>query len=187
MNDLSDADLVRCIQNSSVAPVDSRMAIAILYDNHHERIFRYLWMRVGDRQQAEDLTGEVFARMVAKLPGYQNNGLPFEAWLYRIARNLLVDQYRRQNKVKWVQLEEASHLAVEEQDPSASPESRAIFAEIRQALERIDPQQREVVIMRFLLGLPIKEVALIMERSIPTIKALQFRGLRGLRSILETA
>src|SRR5512139_408824 len=91
----SDAELVQLIHKSPSSTPEGREAIGILYDRHQARIFRYLWIRVSSSQQAEDLTGEVFTRMVAFLPRYQQREMPFLAWLYRIAHNLLVDQYRR--------------------------------------------------------------------------------------------
>ena len=183
----SDAELVRRIQRGAVNGSEGQAATGVLYDRYHERIFRYLWLRVGDRHQAEDLTGEVFTRMVASLPGYQNMDLPFTAWLYRIAHNLLVDQYRKQSLLQWVKLDDADRFVMEKHDPSRDIDEHLAFEEVRRALEKIDPQQREVIILRFLVGLPIKDVASILGKNIPNIKALQFRGLQRLRMILETA
>jgi len=180
----SDAELVH--KSSSSSP-EGREAMGILFDRHHERIFRYLWMRLSSFHQAEDLTGEVFARMVASLPRYQERELPFQAWLYRIAHNLLVDQYRKTNGSKLVSLDEVKDVPVEEHNPASSVEDRLLVEEVRGAIERLDADQKDVIVLRFLVGLPISEVAVILERTIPTIKALQHRGLRALRVVLESA
>ena len=91
MQDSSDAELITRAQRGEVN------AIGRLYDRHRESIFRYLWIRLDDRQLAEDLTGDVFMRMLDALPRYRMKGLPFRAWLYRIAHNLLVDYFRKMN------------------------------------------------------------------------------------------
>ncbi len=124
--------------------------------------------------------------MVASLPRYQERQLPFQAWLYRIAHNLLVDHYRRTNHSQTVSLDEVRDVPVEEHDPAASVEDRLLIEDLRGAIERLDGYQKDVIVLRFLLGLPISEVALILDKTIPTIKALQYRGLRELRSVLES-
>jgi RNA polymerase sigma-70 factor (ECF subfamily) len=180
----SDAELVH--KSNSSSP-EAREAIGILYDRHHERIFRYLWMRLSSYQQAEDLTGEVFARMVASLPRYQDRELPFQAWLYRIAHNLLVDQYRKTNSGQMLALDDIKDNPVEEHDPASLVEDRLLAEEVRGAIERLEAHQKDVIILRFLIGLPINDVALILDKTIPTIKALQHRGLVELRLVLENA
>jgi RNA polymerase sigma-70 factor (ECF subfamily) len=180
----SDAELVHKSRSSTP---EGREAIGILYDRHHERIFRYLWMRLSSFQQAEDLTGEVFVRMVASLPRYQERELPFQAWLYRIAHNLLVDLYRKKDADQMVPLDEINDVPMGEHDLVASVDDRLLVEEVQRAMERLGAQQKDVIVLRFLIGLPVSEVALIMDKTIPTIKALQHRGLRDLRLILESA
>src|SRR5512135_804856 len=92
MQDSSDAELITRAQRGEVN------AIGRLYDRHRESIFRYLWIRLDDRQLAEDLTGDVFMRMLDALPRYQMKGQPFRAWLYRIAHNLAIDYFRKMNR-----------------------------------------------------------------------------------------
>ena len=186
LNAASDADLVRRIHQSSSSSLEAREAIGILYDRYHAHIFRYLWMRVSDFQQAEDLTGEVFTRMVASLARYQERELPFQAWLYRIAHNLLVDQYRKNGTGQRISLDEMKELPMEEHDLVASVDKRLLIEEVRSAMQRLDALQKDVIVLRFLIGLPIRDVALILDKTIPTIKALQHRGLRDLRLFLES-
>ena len=75
----------------------NREALGALYTDHHQKIYRYLYYRTGDPQTAEDLTADVFLKMVQALPGYQVGSIPFQAWLYQIARNLAIDHYRRKS------------------------------------------------------------------------------------------
>ncbi|MBN1933809.1 MAG: sigma-70 family RNA polymerase sigma factor [Anaerolineae bacterium] len=101
-SDLSDADLVERAQQGEIN------AVGELYDRHYARIFRYLWSRVGSRPVAEDLAGQVFLQMVKALSTYRWQNVPFQAWLYRIAHNLMVDYVRKQSPLHNVPLYEAS-------------------------------------------------------------------------------
>jgi RNA polymerase sigma-70 factor, ECF subfamily len=154
-----------------------------LYREHHEHIFRFIWSRVSDAPLAEDLTGEVFTRMVVNLPNYRDRSLPFRAWLYQIARNLVIDHHRKESSIQ--RLNEVVH-----QNPGAiSPEEKAetvlTLERVQRALEKIDPAQREVVQLRFLAELSLDEVALVINKSVATVKALQHRGLAALRAQLK--
>ena len=179
MPDTSDVDLVRRAQGGNVE------AVGELYDRHHTRIFRYLWSRVRDPHLAEDLTGEVFARMVRDLPGYRTRGIPFQAWLYRIAHNLAVDHQRMQGRHPLVPLEDAETVRAEDQDPVAKVERQLTLERVEGALDTLDPNQREVVVLRFLVGLSLREVAAALDRSVASIKSLQHRGLVALRAALQ--
>jgi RNA polymerase sigma-70 factor (ECF subfamily) len=178
MQDSSDAELITRAQRGEVN------AIGRLYDRHRESIFRYLWIRLDDRPLAEDLTGDVFMRMLDALPRYRMQGQPFRAWLYRIAHNLLVDYFRKMNRQATVPLD-----AVEEQhtedDPDRTIEQILLSERLQVALLRLEPTQCEVVVLRFLAGLSLQETALTLGKTEAAVKALQHRGLSGLRQALE--
>lgn len=176
--DISDAhspELVARAQRGDTA------ALGQLYDLHQPAVLRYLWVRLGEREAAEDLTGEVFLRMLRALPGYRDQALPFRAWLYRIARNLLVDHWR-QAGVRAASA--AADPPAAEADLPAEIEQRLTLAELQTALAALDETQREVVTLRFLAGLSIQETAAALEKTEAAIKALQHRGLTGLRQRL---
>lgn len=154
-----------------------------LYREHHAHIFRFIWSRVHDPQQAEDLTGEVFFRMVANLPGYRDRSLPFRAWLYRIARNLIIDHHRKESSAR--AFNDAANQRAESTSPEEKVEAALTLEGIWQALVRIDPVQREVVELRFLAELSLEEVAFTLNKSISAVKALQHRGLASLRAHLK--
>lgn len=179
MLDSSDAELVKRAQGGDVN------AIGELYDRHHERIFRYLWSRTHDSGSADDLTGEVFTRMVTNLSDYRSRGVPFKAWLYRIARNLLIDHYRKQERHPAVPLDHAAQLTDESHNPVALVEQQLTLERVQAALEELDPSQREVVILRFLAGLSLKEVAATLDKTVAAVKSLQHRGLVHLRVTLQ--
>jgi RNA polymerase sigma-70 factor (ECF subfamily) len=178
MQDSGDAELVTRAQRGEVN------AIGRLYDRHRESIFRYLWIRLDDRPLAEDLTGDVFMRMLDALPRYRVQGLPFRAWLYRIAHNLLVDYFRKMNHQATVPLDAVEEQGTED-DPDRTIEHRLLSERLQVALLRLEPTQCEVIVLRFLAGLSLQETALTLGKTEAAIKALQHRGLSGLRQALE--
>jgi len=177
----SDAGLVKRAQGGDVN------AVGELYDRHHEPVFRYLRSRVSDQGLAEDLTGETFTRMVASLSDYRLKGVPFRAWLYRIARNLVVDHYRKHNGRSSVPLDRAENRSGPEDDPSFIVEQTLTLERVQRALASIGSSQQEVVVLRFLLGLSLREVALTLDKTVAAVKSLQHRGLKALRVALEQA
>ena len=160
-------------------------AVGELYDRHHTRIFRYLWSRLRDRHLAEDLTGEVFARMVRDLPRYRPRGVPFQSWLYRIAHNLAVDHQRASSRREFVPLYYAEGLDAEQQDPASEVEHQLTVERVVTALGALDPTQQEVVVLRFLVGLSLREVAATLDKTVAAVKSLQHRGLVALRVALR--
>ena len=175
----SDADLVRCAHGGDVS------AVGALYDRHHEPVFRYVWSRVRDNHLAEDLTGEIFTRMVVSLPDYCPTGVPFRSWLYRIAHNLVVDHYRKEGNRVLVPLYDAEEQGAEEDNPASIVERQLAVERVGRALARLDPTQREVVVLRFLVGLSLREAALALDKTVGAVKSLQHRGLVALRAALK--
>jgi RNA polymerase sigma-70 factor (ECF subfamily) len=176
---MDDAELIRRAQHGN------SKAIGKLYDHHQPHIFRFVWSRVHHQQTAEDMTGEIFTRMITHLPNYRDSGLPFRAWLYRIARNLIVDHFRQQGERPPLPLDEAENMTENMENMDTLLQQKIIAASVQQALDLIDPEQCEVVVMRFLVGLPLKEVALSLNKSVPAVKSLQHRGLQALRVALQ--
>jgi RNA polymerase sigma-70 factor (ECF subfamily) len=175
----SDIDLVKRAQGGEVS------AIGELYDRHHMRIFRYVCSLVHNQHLAQDLTGEVFERMLAALPRYRLRGVSFQAWLYRIAHNLAMDHHRRANRYGMVPLEHIVDADHGEGNPTAIVEQRLTAERVQCALKGLDPVQREVVVLRFLVGLSLQETAQALRKTVPAVKSLQHRGLVTLRSALK--
>jgi len=159
-----------------------RDAIATLYQQHVQAIFRYICYRVPDHAAADDLTAEVFLRMVEGLPQYQANGAPFEAWLYRIAAARVADFYRAQHRHP----EEA--LSDSEPDRTVSPESGLQDAEeqdeLRAALRQLSAEQQDILLLRFVERKSHTEVAAILGKSVTAIKSAQHRALSRLAELL---
>lgn len=152
--------LVRRAQNGSVS------AIRKIYLSYHQQIFRFVWSRVYDPDLAEDLTGEVFVRMLKNLSRYEDRSLPFRAWLYGIARNLVIDHHRKKNSRMTRSLKDITGESIEGESLEERTEQSLKFEQVRQMLEKIDSDEREVVELRFLAGLSLKETALATNKTV---------------------
>lgn len=160
-----------------------RASIGQLYEEYNVQVYRYLYYLVGDVHTAEDLTSEVFIRMIRSLPNYHYQGISFQAWLFQIAHNLAVDYFRKDRKQLQVELEDNFHG--DDPDPDRAVEQNLTSAMLHQALEKLNSAQRDVIVLRFVAGMPIAQVAQALRKSEDTVKGLQRRGLASLRKILE--
>jgi RNA polymerase sigma-70 factor (ECF subfamily) len=158
-------------------------ATGALYTRYHQNIYRFLYYRTGDPQIAEDLTSDVFLKMVQALPSYRLDSTPFQAWLFQIARNLAIDHYRRATTHPVAFLSE--NLNSLEMDLDSTIEFNLTCRGLADALARLDENQRDVVLLRFIQGMPIAEAASVLHKSEDAIKALQRRGLAALRVMLN--
>lgn len=153
-------------------------ATAELYERHARQIFRYCLARVSNRAVAEDLTADVFLKMLEGLPDYRPQGIPFVAWLYRIAHARIID-YRRRQAVRQA---EALTETLQEDGPTVDDQvSRDLrMASLAAAISTLSPEQQVVVRLRFVEGYNLNETAQRMGKPIGAIKAMQLRALRQL-------
>jgi RNA polymerase sigma-70 factor (ECF subfamily) len=161
-------------------------AFGELYEQFAPEIFRYLLRHLnGRREAAEDLTEEVFVKVLERLGSYQFRGLPFSAWLYRIARNHKIDHLRARPR----QIVSSLDMAPEIPEKKAEQVmNRSLDRhELSYALDRLTADQRQVVSLRFLDGFTTAETAHIMGKTEDAVKKLQARGLVQLRRIIEHA
>jgi len=155
---------------------------ADLYELNFERVYAYIVKRVRDRADTEDLTAEVFQQALANLKRFEWRGIPFAAWLYRIAANLISD--RRQHSGREV----ADDSEIESAQASAGEiEEVERRATLFRLVETLPPEQKRVVILRFVQEKSIKEVAREIRKSEGAVKQLQFRALSSLRARMEGA
>jgi len=158
-------------------------AFAEIYDLYQPAIYRYVFYRVGDVATAEDLTAEVFVRLVEKSDRLVYRGRPLLAWLYTIARNLVTDHYRRAGRVTMLPLDE--HLVAGTTSLEESSEYTLTQQRLAAAIARLTEDQRQVILLKFFEGLDNETVAQMVGKSIGAVKALQHRGLAALRRVLE--
>jgi len=161
----------------------NQQAFTRLYDEHFDKIYRYIYFRVSNQAEAEDLTQEVFLKALQAIGSYKWRDLPFAAWLFRIAHNQVIDHLRKRSKQKKAPLEEAAAVSME--DPVAMTEHKSEIEELTSAVKELPSAQQEVISLRFISGLPIAEVAKTLGKSEGTVKALQFNGTVSLRRILS--
>jgi len=150
-----------------------------LYELHFHRVYAYVARRVGRREEAEDVTSEVFHRALAKMGTYEWRGVPFSAWLIRIAANAITDQ--------WRQVSRESDDPVPEDLEDGTAEDIEQCAALSQLVRELPDNQRRVVVLRFVEQKSIKEIAKEIRRSEGAVKQLQFRALTKLRAQMEGA
>jgi RNA polymerase sigma-70 factor (ECF subfamily) len=157
----------------------SEAAFAALYDVYGPRVYRYCVARTRSATDAEDLLQQTFLRVVEALPRYEDRGLPFGAWLFRIARTVTIDHHRRARR----------HESLDGHDlpDPGGPGSGAGWAgdRILEALDRLTPDQRQVIELRFYGDLTARDAALVMRRDETAVRALQARGIAALRRHLD--
>lgn len=182
--DLAEAALIEVAKRDAAAD-DSAEAFGELYRRHVDRIYSYIYYRTGNTHDAEDLTARTFHQALTHLSGYTDHGVPFVAWLYRIAHNLVANHHRSHSRWKISSLEDvelSSKLA-------DSPDRAAELNERKQALWsaiRRQPEERQrLLIMKYADRLSNEEIGVAMGRTESAIKSLYFRTLKALKTDLE--
>ena len=160
-------------------------AVGEIYDQYVEKIYAYIYHRVGQAELAEDLTGQVFMRMLEAIRSGQAWRTSFSGWLYRIAHNLVIDYYRRRGRTTFVDIDEVAPISTTEGEPSKSVQASMDRENLRAALNQLTEEQAQVITLRFLEDLSIAEVATIMDKNEGAIKALQYRAVLALRRIMQ--
>lgn len=170
----------------------SPQGVVEIYDRYADRLYGYFVRRCGHRELAEDLTSQVFIRLLKALPTLEWRGLPLEAWLFRAASNLLIDHWRKQGHVFEV-TPEVNEDGVQEWDPPSdgpSPQEWADLAleseKLQEVLKRLSPRDQEILDMRFFAGLEPMEMAEILGVSPNHASVFVYRALKRLRTMYHT-
>ena len=158
--------------------------LASLYDEYFDRIARYIYVRIGDKNEAENLAGEVFLKALESLKSYEERGIPMQAWLFRIAHNLVVDHLRKATKLKTVPIDTVQIESRE--DPVATAEKNMEMERVNEAMQKLTPEQREVVRLRFFGGLSSKEVGAMLSKSDGAVREMQRAAIEKLRGLLTS-
>ncbi len=170
--------LERALQNDPVA-------LGIIYDTYSDRIYRYIYHRIGNVEMAEDLTAQTFLKMLEAIQNGKGWRTSFKSWLYRIAHNLVVDHYRRSSKVTQVSLEKTPGLTQDGDTLLETVEKRLDMEALERALVSLTDEQSQVIVLRFIEGYNIAEVSEIMGKTEGAIKALQYRAVRALQQLMN--
>jgi RNA polymerase sigma-70 factor (ECF subfamily) len=158
-------------------------AVRTIYETYYPKIYNYAFMQMGDVQAAEDLASDVMLKVIEAIQTYKFKGLPFGAWVFRIARNRLIDLHRRRKRRGEVDLSETISTALA--NPQVLAERALERGQIQVALKHLTPEQRQVIVLKFIEGFDNRSVGRIMGRSEGAIKSLQHRALGALRRILH--
>ena len=160
-------------------------AFAALYELYYDQIFRYVSFKCGSPTEAEDITGEVFLKMLESIDRFRWKGHPFTSWLYRIAHNLVVDYFRKKGSRPTAPLDAAANkIGVSSSDLEYQASISLTMSEVTVAMDVLTDLQREVIALRFASGLSIAETAETIGKRQNAVKALQHAGLKKLRQAL---
>jgi len=158
-------------------------AFAQLYEQHFNKIYRYVALKVGNYAEAEDMTQQVFLKALQSISSYKWRDIPFSAWLFRIAHNQAVDYLRKKTKQATTTLDESITI-FDSNNPQKIAEHRLDTEQLILAARQLTPAQQEVISLRFAGELPIAQVAKIMGKSPGAVKALQHNAIVALRKLL---
>ena len=160
------------------------MAFAELYNAYVDKIHRYIYYKVGNALDAEDLCEQVFLKAWEAIGRYKWCGYPFSSWLYKLAHNLVVDHYRTRREV--LPLNELLATPLEPEEPDSAMHAAVDAEALQHAMFQLTPEQQQVVSLKFIEGYSNMDIADLMNKKEGAVRALQYRALRGLQGILES-
>jgi RNA polymerase sigma-70 factor (ECF subfamily) len=175
---LSDSELVELAKRN-------KEAFGVLYERYVEKIYKYIYYRTGNHHDAEDLTAGVFFRAMAHIENYTERGVPFQAWLYRIAHNLMANWHRDRGRRKIIPLEEFVNSGLPFDAPDTQAEDKEEREMLLAAVSRLPEERQQLLMLKFISHLSNAEIGQIMDRTEGAIKSLYHRTLIALREDME--
>ena len=157
-------------------------AIAGLFEEYYDKVVRYIYIRISDQPEAEDLAGEVFLKALKSMGSYRGSAEQLRFWIFKIARNIIIDHYRKMSKRKTVNLDDveiADSTNVEEM-----AEQRLQIGELTKAMKQLTEAQQEVIGLRFFAGLSSAETAQILGKSSGAVREMQCDAIQRLRKLM---
>jgi RNA polymerase sigma-70 factor (ECF subfamily) len=165
----------------ALAAQGDQEAFGVLYERYVGRIYNYIYYRTGNQHDAEDLTARVFVRALRHIENYTDRGLPFSAWLYRIAHNLVANWHRDNSRRREVPLEEIILVRFSSEHPEVSLMQNEDREGLLQIIRRLPPERQQLLILKFVEHLSNAEIGQIMGRTEGAVKSLYHRTLLTLR------
>ena len=159
--------------------------LSSLYEEYYDKIARYAFVRIGNKAEAEDIAGEVFLKALKSLKSYKERGIPMQAWLFRIAHNLVVDYFRKYKKHMTVPIDNLQ--IVSEINPVVNAEIHFEIKRVKEAMEQLTNEQREVIKLRFFGELTSKEAGQVLNKSDGAVREMQRAAVEKLRNLLGDA
>lgn len=183
---LKSRDLSRLDDVALVELAKTRQeAFGVLYERYVEKIYRYIYYRTGNHHDAEDLTAAVFHRALAHIETYTERGVPFQAWLYRIAHNLVANWHRDRGRRKIIPLEEFVSSGLHFEAPDTQVEDEEERRQLLTAIERLPEERQQLLLLKFVSQLSNAEIGEILDRTEGAIKSLYHRTLIALRDDIQ--
>lgn len=174
------------VEQVRLAQEGSAHAFALLYDRYVEQIFAYVYHRVGHRQTAEDLVGDVFLRALRRISTFRWQGVDFGAWLMTIARNRVHDHFKSARFRLEATVEDVLETPVERspENPEQALLTADMTRQVHEAIRQLKGGQAEVLYLRFIQHLNVAETAAVMGKTDGAVKALQYRALKSLSKLM---
>jgi RNA polymerase sigma-70 factor (ECF subfamily) len=169
----------------SLAVAGDREAFGHLYERHQPRVFRQAYFLTGDFLLAEDVTAQTFLNALQAISRYEPRGVPFVAWLLRIACNLTINYKKSLKNGEHAQLPESLQAEREEYSPEDSLEHRSNGERVWEEVRHLPTEQRQVIVMRFVDDLSYQDIAQILGKSVGAVRVIHFRALVNLRHMLD--
>lgn len=179
LKSLDENDLVE------MAKAGDKEAFGELYERYVEKIYNYVYYRTGNHHDAEDLTARVFFRAMGHIENYTERGVPFQAWLYRIAHNLVANWHRDRGRRKVIPLDEFIAASLKSDAPDRQAEDKEEREALLNAIRRLPDERQQLLTLKFVEHLSNAEIGAIMDRTEGAIKSLYHRTLIALRDDLQ--
>jgi len=160
-------------------------AFAAIYDHYFARVYNYVRYRVGDAAVADDVTAQVFERVLVSIGSYRSERAPFAAWLFAIARNAVTDHLRAQRRRHWLSLDVLRDRASAEPQPEEVVVDNETRAWLLAAVARLSGRERDLIALKFAAGLTNRRIAEIMDLSASNVGVILYRAVRKLRAELS--
>jgi RNA polymerase sigma-70 factor (ECF subfamily) len=177
---LDDIELV------DMAKAGDKDAFGELYERYVEKIYNYIYYRTGNHHDAEDISARVFFRAMAHIETYTERGVPFQAWLYRIAHNLVANWHRDRGRRKVIPLDEYIASSLKSEAPDKEAEDNEEREVLLAAIRRLPEERQQLLLLKFVEHLSNAEIGDIMGRTEGAIKSLYHRTLTALRDELQS-
>ncbi len=174
-----DGQLIAC------AAGGDREAFGRLYERYALKVFRHIYFLTGDSVLAEDLAAQTFLNALEAIPRYESRGVPFAAWLFRIACNLVINYRKAQKNGVHAQLPEALEATGADYSPEESCELKVDGERVWQQVRALPHEQRQVIVMRFIDDLGYPDIAVVLNKSVGAVRVIQFRALASLRAMMQ--
>jgi RNA polymerase sigma-70 factor (ECF subfamily) len=157
--------------------------LSSLYEEYYDKIARYAYVRIGDRAEAEDIASDVFMKALESLKSYKERGVPMQAWLFKIAHNLVIDYFRKKQKHKTFSIDDVEIEGG--MNPAMVAERNIDLERVKKSMEQLTQEQRGVLALRFFGGLSSRETGQVLNKNDGAVREMQRAAIEKLRNLLS--